>query len=398
MTTARVWLSGFLLLGVLLGLLGSLLVVWRYQIDVEPHLIGFHFLAVNAGYVIAAALAERLLRRISTRVLAMSACTTALASLAWLAFAAPPAGSHWRLAALLLMGLAAGALGSALLYGCEAAFEKNPLGSAFRAGTLFGAGCLLATVTIGATYFLGSPQIEMILLAVVPLVFLLLFAKTSVQSAASARTVEQDRLHETLRDLRSIATLLFSLLVFFQFGNEWAVAGWLPLFLIHRLGSNPALSIGVLAAYFVALMLGRIAAYKLLPHVHHRRFLIASITVAICGFTLLELAGSLLTATVSVVVIALGFAAIYPLISDWLDHRFSYHPGFYNGAISIAVTGAMSVPWLLGFVAAWFGMGYLMLLPALGSVLVLVLVLLLMFEAHLMRDTPAEKARSAGIS
>jgi len=61
MRTTRVWLSGFLLLGVLLGLLGSLLVGWRYQNDVDPELIGFHFVSLNVGYILAAAGAQRLL-------------------------------------------------------------------------------------------------------------------------------------------------------------------------------------------------------------------------------------------------------------------------------------------------------------------------------------------------
>jgi hypothetical protein len=46
--------------------------------------------------------------------------------------------------------------------------------------------------------------------------------------------------------------------------------------------------------------------------------------------------------------------------------------------------GAMSTPWLLGYVASYLGMQYVMLLPALGSLAVLVLALLIMFEAHLM--------------
>ncbi len=49
---AREWISGFLLLGILVGLLGSLLIAWQYHIDTDPQLIGLHFLALNAGYVI----------------------------------------------------------------------------------------------------------------------------------------------------------------------------------------------------------------------------------------------------------------------------------------------------------------------------------------------------------
>ncbi len=180
--------------------------------------------------------------------------------------------------------------------------------------------------------------------------------------------------------------MLFSLLLFFQFGNEWAIAGWLPLFLVHRLGSNPALAIGVLGVYFLTLLLGRMVARKLLPRIGRRRFLTGSVATAMCGMLLLSYTDSLAYATVAVVIIGAGFAPIYPLVAERLDNRFSYHPGFYNGIISVAITGAMSAPWLLGYVDAFLGMRYVMILPAFGSVLVLLLSLLLMFEAHLMRD------------
>jgi fucose permease len=89
-------------------------------------------------------------------------------------------------------------------------------------------------------------------------------------------------------------------------------------------------------------------------------------------------------AWVAVVLIGAGFAPIYPLIAETLDDRFSYHPGFYNGLFSVAITGAMLAPWLLGYVASGLGMEYVMLIPAFGSVAVLILALLIMLEARVM--------------
>jgi uncharacterized membrane protein len=60
----------------------------------------------------------------------------------------------------------------------------------------------------------------------------------------------------------------------------------------------------------------------------------------------------------------------------------------------MAITGGMSEPWLLGYVAGGLGMRYVMLVPALGSIVVLVLALLIMLEAYLMGGNdriPAEK-------
>lgn len=394
MRKGRIWLSGFLLLGVLLGLLGSLVVPWQYYIDVEPQVIGLHFLCLNAGYVIAAMASEKLLARVSIKNIALVACALACISLVALAFLRPPLSVAWRLAALTIMGLSAGALGTSLLFASQSNFESRPASAVNQAGILFGSGCLLSTLAVGGIYFAGSVQLETLLLATIPLVFLLIFAASKDNPKLTRHSSEQELLRNTLRDLRSIAMLLLSLLLFFQFGNEWAIAGWLPLFLIHRLGSNPALAIGVLAIYFLTLMLGRLAAQKLLPHLSHRRLLLGSIAAAMFGFLLLTIADSLTSATVAVVIIGAAYAPIYPLIAERLDDRFSFHPDFYNDAISIAMTGAMSAPWLLGFVAAFLGMRYVMLLPALGSIVVLLLCLLLMLETHLMADRPNLKKRS----
>ncbi len=279
---AREWIYGFLLLGILIGLLGSVLIAWRYHIDTEPQLIGLHFLALNAGYVIAAAIAQRLLFRVPIRTVAFAACAIAFGSLLFLSFAVPPIPALWRITGLGFVGAAGGALATALLYAVEPYLAKAPAALANLAGALFGAGCLVSTLMVAITYFAGSVRIETALLAIVPLIYLVVYAGNKfppVLAPARARE-EENRIRETLRSLRSIAALLFSLLLFFQFGNEWAIAGWLPLFLVHRLGANPVWAIFALAVYFSALMIGRLAIRPLLPRMNHRRLLLASIVTA----------------------------------------------------------------------------------------------------------------------
>jgi MFS transporter, FHS family, glucose/mannose:H+ symporter len=394
MRTTRVWLSGFLLLGILLGLLGSLLVAWRYQNDVDPELIGLHFLCLNTGYIIAAAGVQRLLGTTSARKISLGACGISFLSLLGLALAAPPVSPGWRLAGLAGLGIGAGALGSSLLYAAGPYFEERTTAGIDRAAALFGCGCLISTVTVGGTYFLGSVQIETALLSLIPLLFLFLFIRAKPPRSKPSLTVEQERLRNTLEDLRSIATVLFTFVVFFQFGNEWAIAGWLPMFLVRKLGSNPALAIAVLAGYFLTLTVGRIASRRLLPRFSPRKLLVTGIAVAMCGFVLVSISDSLVGATIGAIIIAVGYAPIYPLIAERLDHRFSFHPDFYNGTILVAISGAMCAPWLLGFVAGYLGIRYVMLLPALGSIFVLVLSLLLMLEAHLMKDETAAPVRA----
>ena len=383
---ARDWISGFLLLGILLGLLGSLLVAWQYHIDADPKLIGLHFLALSAGYVIGAAAAQRLLLKIAMRTVALTSCGLGIAGLVALSVTAPPVTAIWRIASLGLLGTGGGLLATSLLYILEPYFSASPAAAANRAGALLGCGCLISTGMIGATYFTGSVQMETALLGLAPLIFLIVFAGNRLPAARQPVQIkeEENRTREMLRDVRSIAALLISLLLFFQFGNEWAIAGWLPLFLIHRLGANPVWAIFALGAYFLALLVGRLAVQPFLRRVGHRKLLLASTFTAMAGYLLLSLTGSMAGAWAAVVIIGASFAPIYPLIAETLDDRFSYHPGFYNGVFSIAITGAMLAPWLLGYVDNYLGMRYVMLIPAFGSIAVLILALLIMLEAHVM--------------
>ncbi|HZS56511.1 MAG TPA: MFS transporter [Bryobacteraceae bacterium] len=385
---AREWISGFLLLGILVGLLGSLLVAWQYHIDADPKLIGLHFLALSVGYVIAGASAQRLLPHIAMRTMAIASCCIGIASLGVLSVAVPPIPVAWRMLGLGLVGCAGGLLASSLLYILEPYFSRSPAVLANRVGALFGCGCLVSTIMIGATYFAGSVQIETGLLALAPLIFLIVFSTNKFPGARRCVEVreEENRIREMLRDLRSIAAVLFSVLLFFQFGNEWAIAGWLPLFLIRRLGANPVWAIFALAVYFLALLAGRLAVQPFLRRVNHRRLLLGSVFAAMAGYLLLSWTPGMVAAWIAVVIIGAGFAPIYPIVAETLDDRFSYHPGFYNGLFSIAITGAMFAPWLLGYVDSYLGMRYVMLLPAFGSIVVLVLALLIMLEAHLMGE------------
>lgn len=380
------WISGFLLLGVLVGLPGSLLIAWQYHLEADPKLIGLHFLSLNAGYVIAVACAQPLLLRISMRTVALLSCLIAAGSLGGLSLAAPPVWAIWRVVGLGFVGFAGGLLAACLLYALEPHFKRSAAASTNLAGLWFGCGCLYSTFIVGASYFAGSVHKETALLGVVPLVFLFVFAlsRSSIARGPVQVCQEENQLRDTLRDLRSIAAVLFSVLLFFQFGNEWAIAGWLPLFLIHRLGTNPVWAIATLAVYFLALIVGRLASQWLLRRISHRKLLLASTFVAMAGYLLLSLTASMAIAVTAVVIIGAAFAPIYPLIAETLDDRFSYHPGFYNGLFSVAMTGAMMAPWLLGYVDDYLGMQYVMLVPAIGSVIVLVIALLIMLEAHVM--------------
>ena len=176
---------------------------------------------------------------------------------------------------------------------------------------------------------------------------------------------------------------LFGLLLFFQFGNEWAIAGWLTIFLIHRLGVNPASALLVLALYWSSILVGRVVAQWWLPRISHWKVLIGSGAGAMFGCLMLALTNNLFGASVGALLVGFSFAAIYPLVVENIGRRFpSYHPGVFNGLFSFALAGGTLAPAQLGYLADWMGIGVVMLLPALGTFMVLLFSILIWVEAR----------------
>lgn len=182
--------------------------------------------------------------------------------------------------------------------------------------------------------------------------------------------------------------MLFTLLLFFQFGNEWAIATWLPLFLVQRLGISPATSLLLLALYWLALFVGRVVAQMVLPHASHVRLLLGSVISALFGCFILFFTDNVFGAVTALLLVGGGFALVYPLVVERIGHRFPYyHPGFFNGLLSFGVSGGLLAPYTLGWFAHWWGIRSVMLLPLLGTCTVFLLLLLILAETKLTSPT-----------
>jgi len=287
------------------------------------------------------------------------------------------------MAGLFVVGMSAAMVNTAIFHAITPMYEHDPAATINLAGVFFGLGCLATSGVIAATFTTYTASAILLIIACIPLFYLLSWLRAA--PIALART-EFPSLRVAMKDFRSPGAVLFTLLLFFQFGNEWAIAGWLPLFVVQRLGASPATGIGLLAWYFAALLVGRIVAQALLGRMKHSRLLLFSVLAAFFGCLLLSLTATIDGAFVAVLLLGAGFAAIYPLTAESIEHRFqSYHPGFYNGIFSLGLTGALLAPTVLGVAAQYWGIGSVMWLPLLGSIAVFMLVLAIWLEARLTR-------------
>jgi len=373
-------LAGFFLTGFLLALLGAILPAWGYHRDPADFMaVGNCFLGVAVGVAAATRLGRRLIVRRGLRPVMTGACAASCGALIYLAAVSPPASNWWRIGGLVILGGSAGALNRALFQAISASYRRDAASTVIRVGVWYGLGSLAATLLVFGVFYAYSVPTILLFMAAVPAVFVALYAKAKFPAA-------EEGVHPTLRqainDFRSPGAVLFALLLFFQFGNEYSIAGWLPLFLIRRVGVSPPGALLLLAFYWLFLMAGRLLAVPILPRVRHRKLALASGLLALFGCLVLFLTNNPFGAGCGVFFIGAGYASIYPLVLEAIGRRFPYyHPGFFNGIFSVALFGGLLAPATLGYAAQFWGVGVVVGIPLLGTFTVMALLLLIWLES-----------------
>jgi len=374
-------MAAFLVSGMLMSFLGAILPSWGYHLRPSFVEVGDYFLSLALGLVASVGAAQYLLARRGLKFVLILANLLASGAFLYLAFFSTPGAADWRLLGVLFLGFSTGLLNAAVFHAISPIYQSDRAATVNFAGLLFGSGSLLTALLVAGTYYVYTVPSILILFAALPGFYAIICHK-----GAYAKTLDLPSLPlaQVLRDFRNPGAVLFSLLLFFQFGNEWSMAGWLPLFLVRRLGISPNDALLLLALYWGSLLVGRVGSQFVLKRAYRAWLLIGSIVSALLGMIVLASTNNLFGAVMGILFVGAGFASIYPLVVEKIAHRFPYyHPGFYNGLFSLAITGGFLAPWLLGYFAEAWGIQAVMILPLFGTFLVFLLLLLIMLEAKL---------------
>jgi FHS family glucose/mannose:H+ symporter-like MFS transporter len=378
---ARRALAGFFVSGILLAFLGAILPSWGHHLQSDYWMIGLYFVALIAGVLASAQLAPPLMERKGLGWIITCACAAAALALLYLAFFSPPYAAWWRLPGILFLGAAAGLLHTAIFHAISPMYRHDPAATVNLAGILFGLGCFTVAFVISRLFYSYTAAAIQIWIALIPAFFAVGYARSRFLAQPASLPPSA---HAILAELKSPSAVLLSLVLFFQLGNEWAIAGWLPLFLSQRLGMSPASSILILSLYWLALLVGRVVAQWVLPRIRHTRILTLSVLVSMFACVILIATDNRFGAVTGVLLLGGSFAPIYPLVVEKIGNRFpSYHPGFYNGIFSLAMAGGLLAPCALGYFAWLLDVRAVMALPLVGSVVVFVLLGLIWLEARL---------------
>jgi len=362
--------------GLLLALPGGLLPLWAFHIQTDFARGGDYFIAIAAGLAAGAFLIQKWGGHVSTARLLGYSCFVAAAAIILLAFAAPPAGFALGFTGLLIAAAAAGALNAGMLRLIGPAWQSNPAGITLTGGIYFAAGSAIASVLLAWCFDAANAPRLIAMLAVVPAMagssILLRRGWSSLAPSPEIQAAPPPGRGVT------VLAILFALLLFFQFANEFSIAGWLPIFLIDRLGISPHSAVDLLALYWLALAAGRLGAARLLPRIRRGILLAGSAFCAFFGCAALLGAVTEFGIAVGILLAGMGFSAIYPLASEKISTRVAvYHPGYFNGIFTFALPGAMLVPFALGHAASNLGLRVVPVAAMIGSCAVILLLLII---------------------
>ena len=380
-SAARTGLTIFFVSGMLMSFLGAVLPAWGYHLKDNHIEVGWYFLALGAGLVVSYPGSRKLLSHRDIRFAVTAGCAMASAGFLLLALAAPPAAFQWRVVGVTLLGLSAGVLNASGFQAISRIYEHDPASTVNMAGAMFGLGCLMTALAVWGAFYVYSAGSLVLLFAVAAAFAAGLYSRSNLSGLAFQ---PHTNVWEVMRGLKSPGAVLFTLLLFFHLGNEWTLAGWLPVFLVQRVGLSPDRAIFLLAVFWLALLLGRVAAQGVLAHVRHGGLLLGSAAASLLGCVILQTTNNYFGCWVGTLLAGAGFSTVYPLVVEKIGHRFpDYHPGFYNGLMSFGIGGGLLVPFLVGLASTWWGIGVVMAVPSLGIVMVFVLLSLLWLEARL---------------
>jgi len=139
---------------------------------------------------------------------------------------------------------------------------------------------------------------------------------------------------------------------------EFLLLFWAPSYLERIVGFEPAAAATASAGFPLGMLIGRIALRTLVARVPLRRLLIGALALTVLGFLIYWGAGWPPAAVVGTVVIGLGIAPLYPLVTDFAIGAAPKTPDLASMRLAIAFGLALLLaPIALGALADEAGLG-----------------------------------------
>jgi len=368
---ASAW-AGIFVFGIVMAIFGAILPSLFDRIGFGAGAAGNLFLTMNFAMLVTTLFFGPLVDRFGFKaLLAVSAFLVAGAFL--LLSMASTYGLV--LGAAVVLGLGGGGLNGGTNALTSDLHDGDKRGSALNVlGIFFGFGALTIPFLIGTLReLLGIPKI----LQVATFLSLVPFVIYVVLRFPKAKQPQGFPIKEAAGIVRSPLLWLCAFILFFQSGNEFTVGGWISTYLQKTFGFGGSAAALVLAAYWAAIMSGRLLSSRIVRAVRSETLILGSAALALCAAVLMALSPSGNVAAVGAVVIGLGFAAIYPTTLAIVGEKFTKMTGTaFSVVIAVGLVGGMLAPWLAGKIAEASSLRQGLLIPVINCAMIVVLSVL----------------------
>ncbi|MCZ2075213.1 MAG: MFS transporter [Bryobacterales bacterium] len=362
--------AGMFVFGIVMALLGTILPVLSARLEFQASSIGTLFLVMNFAMLASSLLLGVAMDRFGMKPPLAAGPLLVAASLVMILRADTFAA---LIPTAVLLGVGGGALnGATNTLVADLHDEPKRKSSALNVlGVFFGFGALFLPFTIGA------------LLVALGLEYLLLFAAllciaagvfSAVLRFAPPKQRQQVPFAAMPRFIRSPLVLFAAALLFFQSGVEFTLGGYIATYLTNAMGLAVSSASFVLAGYWAALMVSRIALSRMLLGGDPHRFVALCALSACAGAVLTVVASSPALAAAAIVFTGLALAGIYPTVLGITGAEFREHSGTVFGLLfTVALTGGMTLPWVAGKAAQAAGLRWVFVIVAVsfGAIFVL---------------------------
>ena len=365
--------AGLLVFGVVMVLLGTLFGMpeTRARLDVTGMVRqGDLQTLLLFGVFLATVAAGPLIDRYGNKlVLAVSAL---LATLALLGFVVV-AGYTAALVFGCVLGIGGGGLNMATNVLVSDLFADDRGARLNLLAVFFGVGALLvplAAAMAGATHITWVMAAAAAISAACMVSYLLL-------AFPPAREASGFSLREAGKVVRYPGVLLFAFLLFFESGNEAALTGWTSTW-AGAMGAGARTATLALALFQAMMMLGRIAASRVLRVVREDQLVLGSAVGALVSMAILVSARSPVVLALGAALGGLTFASVYPTILAMAGNRYRSFAGTVFGVLfAVGLSGGMVFPWSIGNLSQSVGFRAGMAMPVGGAAIICVLFLVI---------------------
>jgi fucose permease len=162
--------------------------------------------------------------------------------------------------------------------------------------------------------------------------------------------------------LKNGYVLMMVAAIFVYVGAEVCLSSGIPVYLQSKYGIEIG-KIGLLGTglFFTTLMIGRFLGGVVLNWISPRKFFITTVLLSLIG--IVGLLSGIVSVVISVIVIGLGFANIFPLVFSIAVDSMPQKTNELSGLMVTAIVGGAFIPPLMGLIADKISIEYGFLVP-----------------------------------